>query len=382
MDFELSKEQEEIRAKAKEFAEKVIRPATEQMEKDGKFPHDVWKKIGENGFVGVAYSKKYEGLGLDYLSEILVIEEFSKVSAAVGVTVSAHTTLSMTPCYEFGSEELREKYMPLMTTGKKLCAFACTEAEAGTDILSLKTKAELDGNEYVINGEKLFIANGSVAGLLDVFARTEKGISVFLVEVPTDGFSYEVIPTMGLKGIELTRLKFDNVRVPKENLIGKEGDGAKILFKTMDISRVGIAAQALGIAEAAVEETYRYLTGRKQFGVPLTTFQGLRWRYTEMVTKVEAARYLVYKAAWLKDRGKPNTNETCMAKIFAPAVAVEVTRDCVQLHGGRGYAKWPENIAERLYRDSIITGIYEGTTEAQRITLAANLLRKPPRPSK
>jgi butyryl-CoA dehydrogenase len=331
------------------------------------------------GIMGIPFGKEFGGAGGDVLSYIIAVEELSKVCGTTGVILSAHTSLCASVIYENGTPAQREKYLPELCSGKKLGAFGLTEPNAGTDAAGQQTTAVLDGDNYILNGSKIFITNGGVAETFIVFAMTDKsqgtkGISAFIVEKSFKGFSIGKHENkMGIRASSTTELVFEDCVVPKENLIGKEGKGFGVAMKTLDGGRIGIAAQALGIAEGAFEEAVNYMKERKQFGKPLSAFQGLQWYIAEMDVKIEAAKHLVYKAACKKQAGEPYAIDAARAKLFAADVAMEVTTKAVQIFGGYGYTK--EYPVERMMRDAKITEIYEGTSEVQKMVIAGSILR-------
>ena len=379
MEFGLTKEQELVKQMVKNFALNEVKPIAAEVDETEKFPIDNVKKMGELGMMGIPFPKEYGGAGGDVLSYILTVEELSKVCATTGVIVSAHTSLSAGAINDFGTEEQKQKYLVPLAKGEKIGAFGLTEPGAGTDAAGQQTTAVLEGDHYVLNGSKIFITNGGVADIFVIFAMTDKkqgtrGISAFIVEKSFPGFSIgKVEEKLGIRGSSTTELIFENCIVPKENLLGKEGKGFGMAMKTLDGGRIGIAAQALGIAEGAYEEAIKYMKERKQFGRNLGAFQGLQWMIAEMDTKIEAARHLVYKAAWLKQNKLPYTVDAARAKLFAAEVAMEVTTKAVQIHGGYGYTK--DYPVERMMRDAKITEIYEGTSEVQKMVIAGAALR-------
>lgn len=331
------------------------------------------------GFMGIPQPKEYGGQGCDTLTYVLCVEELSKVCATTGVIVSAHTSLGTDPIKKFGTPEQKEKYLRPLASGKMLGAFGLTEPGAGTDASGQQTKAVLEGDHYVLNGSKIFITNGGEADVYIIFAMTDKskgtkGISAFIVEKDFPGFRIGTKEKkMGIRGSSTTELIFENCIVPKENLLGQEGKGFSIAMATLDGGRIGIAAQALGIAEGALEETIAYVKERKQFGRPIAKFQNTQFQIADMATKVEAARYLVYRAAIAKDTKKRFSVEAAMAKLYAAEVAMEVTTKAVQLFGGYGYTR--EYPVERMMRDAKITEIYEGTSEVQRMVISSNVIK-------
>ena len=379
MEFGLTTEQRLIKQMVKSFALNEVKPIAAEVDETERFPMENVKKMGELGMMGIPFDKKYGGAGGDVLSYILTVEELSKVCATTGVIVSAHTSLGAGAINDFGTEEQKQKYLVPLAKGEKIGAFGLTEPGAGTDAAGQQTVAVLDGDHYVLNGSKIFITDGGVADTFVIFAMTDKkqgtrGISAFIVEKDFPGFSIgKVEDKLGIRGSSTTELIFENCIVPKENLIGKEGKGFGMAMKTLDGGRIGIAAQALGIAEGAYEEAIKYMKERKQFGRNLGAFQGLQWMIAEMDTKIEAARHLVYKAAWLKQNKLPYSVEAARAKLFAAEVAMEVTTKAIQIHGGYGYTK--DYPVERMMRDAKITEIYEGTSEVQKMVISGAALR-------
>ena len=379
MNFGLTREQELVRQMVREFAVNEVKPIAAEIDETERFPMENVKKIGELGMMGIPFPKELGGAGGDVLSYIISVEELSKVCGTTGVILSAHTSLCASLIYENGTPAQKEKYLVPLAKGEKIGAFGLTEPGAGTDAAGQQTTAVLDGDNYILNGSKIFITNGGVADTFIVFAMTDKsqgtrGISAFIVEKGFPGFSIgKKEDKLGIRASSTTELIFENCIVPKENLIGKEGKGFGIAMKTLDGGRIGIAAQALGIAEGAYEETIKYMKERKQFGRSLSAFQGLQWMIAEMETKIEAAKLLVYKAAWLKQNKLPYSVDAAKAKLFAAEVAMDVTTKAVQLHGGYGYTK--EYPVERMMRDAKITEIYEGTSEVQKMVIAGAALR-------
>ena len=379
MDFTLSKEQELVRQMVREFAENEVKPIAAEIDETEEFPMENVKKMAKLGFFGIPFKPEYEGAGGDSLSYILAVEELSKVCATTGVILSAHVSLCASVIDAFGTPEQKAKYLPDLASGRKLGAFGLTEPNAGTDAAGQQTTAVLEGDHYVLNGSKGFITNGGVADTFIIFAMTDRsqgtrGISAFIVEKDFPGFSIGKRENkLGIRASSTTELIMENCIVPKENLLGKEGKGFGIAMKTLDGGRIGIAAQALGIAEGAFEEAVNYMKERKQFGKPLSAFQGLQWMMAELEVKIEAARHLVYKAAWLKDQGLPYTVDAARAKLFASEVAMEVTTKAVQAFGGYGYTK--EYPVERMMRDAKITEIYEGTSQVQKMVISGNLFK-------
>lgn len=379
MNFGLTREQELVRQMVREFAVNEVKPIAAEIDETERFPMENVKKMAELGMMGIPFPKELGGAGGDVLSYIITVEELSKVCGTTGVIVSAHTSLCASLLYENGTPAQKEKYLIPLAKGEKIGAFGLTEPGAGTDAAGQQTTAVLDGDNYILNGSKIFITNGGVADTFIVFAMTDKsqgtrGISAFIVEKDFPGFSIgKKEDKLGIRASSTTELIFENCVVPKENLIGKEGKGFGIAMKTLDGGRIGIAAQALGIAEGAYEEAVKYMKERKQFGRPLSAFQGLQWMIAEMETKIEAAKLLVYKAAWLKQNKLPYSVDAAKAKLFAAEVAMDVTTKAVQIHCGYGYTK--EYPVERMMRDAKITEIYEGTSEVQKMVIAGAALR-------
>lgn len=379
MEFGLTKEQQLVQQMVKEFAEKEVSPIAAEIDETEEFPMENVKKMARYGLMGIPFPKEYGGAGGDYLSYILTVEELSKVCATTGVILSAHVSLGAGAINDFGTPEQKEKYLKPLAEGRKLGAFALTEPNAGTDSASQQTIAVLDGDHYVLNGSKIFITNGGVADTFVIFAMTDrtkgnKGISAFIVEKGFPGFSIGKIENkMGIRASSTAELIMQNCIVPKENLLGQEGKGFKIAMHTLDGGRIGIAAQALGIAEGALAEATKYMKERKQFGRPLAAFQGLQWMVADMDVEIEAARYLVYKAAWNKQNGLPYTVDAARAKLFAAKTAMEVTTKAVQLFGGYGFTK--DYPVERMMRDAKITEIYEGTSQVQQMVISGSILK-------
>lgn len=379
MNFQLTREQELVRQMVREFTKNEVKPIAAEIDETERFPMETVEKMAKLGMMGIPFSEEYGGSGGDTLSYIIAVEELSKACGTTGVILSAHTSLCASLINQFGTLPQKEKYLKPLAKGEKLGAFGLTEPGAGTDAAGQQTTAVLDGDNYILNGSKIFITNGGVAETFIVFAMTDKskgtkGISAFIVEKSFPGFSLgKKEEKMGIRASSTTELIFENCIVPKENLIGQQGRGFGIAMKTLDGGRIGIAAQALGIASGALEEAINYMKERKQFGKPLSAFQGLQWMVAEMDTKVEAARLLVYKAAFLKDQGKSYSVEAARAKLYAADVAMEVTTKAVQIFGGYGYTK--EYPVERMMRDAKITEIYEGTSEVQKMVIAGSILR-------
>jgi len=378
MDFRLNEEQEMMRRMVQDFAQKEIAPFVPVMEETDQFPRHILQKMGEIGLMGIPVAEEWGGAGADFISYILAIHEISKVSATVGVILSVHTSVGTNPILYFGTEEQKRKYVPKLAGGEYLGAFALTEPHAGSDASSIRTTAIRRGDEYILNGNKVFITNGGEADTYIAFAVTDatkgtKGISAFIVEKDTPGFTVgKKEKKMGLHGSYTTELVFDNARVPAANLLGEEGEGFCIAMANLDSGRIGIAAQALGIAEAAVQYATDYAKERKQFGQAIGKQQAVAFKLADMATKAEVARLLVYRAAWLRSQGISCGMEASMAKRFATDTAMELATEAVQIFGGYGYTR--EYPVERLFRDAKVTQIYEGTNEIQRIVIAKHLL--------
>lgn len=383
MDFALTKKHEMARALFKEFAETEAAPLAQEVDETEKFPSETVAKLEKYGFMGIPIPKEYGGQGCDTLTYAMCVEELSKVCATTGVIVSAHTSLCCDPILTYGTEEQKQKYLIPLAKGDKLGAFGLTEPGAGTDAQGQQTKAVLVGDEWVLNGSKCFITNGKEADIYIVIAvtgkvekrgRVQKEISAFIVEKGTPGFTFGVKEKkMGIRGSSTYELIFTDCHIPKENLLGQKGMGFGIAMHTLDGGRIGIASQALGIAEGALEKTVAYVKERKQFGRSIAKFQNTQFQLADMATKVEAAKMLVYKAAVAKNTQKSYSVEAAQAKLFAAEVAMEVTTKCVQLHGGYGYIR--EYDVERMMRDAKITEIYEGTSEVQRMVISGNVLK-------
>lgn len=379
MIFKLNEEQELMRKTVRDFAENEIAPKAAEMDEKEEYDYALWRNMAEMGLSGIPYPEEYEGAGMDNLSYAIAVEELSRVCASSGVLVSAHTSLCAWPIYAFGTEEQKEKFLKPLAGGESIGAMGLTEPAAGSDAGATKTTAVTDGDEYILNGSKIFITNGYVADIYVIIAATDKskkhkGLSAFIVEKGTPGFSFgKKEHKMGIRGSATYELVFENCRIPKANLLGQEGAGFKIIMMTLDGGRIGIAAQALGIAQGAYEEAIKYSKIREQFNKPISANQGIQWMLADMATGIEAARLLIYRAAYLKDSKLPYSKEAAMAKLFASETAMAVTTKAVQIFGGYGYTR--EYPVERMMRDAKITEIYEGTSEVQRMVIAANILR-------
>ncbi|KXA31888.1 butyryl-CoA dehydrogenase [Peptoniphilus harei] len=375
MDLKLDKEHLLLQQMYRAFAENEVEPVAADVDATEEVPMENVKKMARYGFFGIPFPKEYGGQGCDYLAYAMAVEELSKKCATTGVIVSAHTSLCCAPIYENGTEEQKKKYLPDLLAGKKFGAFGLTEPGAGTDASGQRTTAVLDGDEYVLNGSKIFITNAGFADVFIVIAMTDRskgnhGISAFIVERGTPGFTVgEPEDKMGIRGSSTCELIFEDCRIPKENLLGREGKGFAIAMKTLDGGRIGIASQALGIAEGAIDETVKYTTERKQFGRRISQFQNTQFELADMKTTAEAAQLLVYRAADAKQAGLPYGHFAAMAKLFAANAASDITRRCLQLFGGYGYTR--DYPIERMMRDAKITEIYEGTSEVMKMVVSS-----------
>ena len=379
MDFSLSKKEILFQQMLREFAEKEVKPLAAEVDEEEKFPIETVEKMAKLGLMGIPFPVEYGGAGGDNMMYSMAVEELSKVCATTGVIVSAHTSLCASPIYEFGTEEQKRKYLPKLCAGQWIGAFGLTEPNAGTDASAQQTMAVEEGDNYILNGSKIFITNAAYAHVYIVMAMTDKsqgtrGISAFIVERDFPGFSVgKKEKKMGIRGSATSELIFENCVVPKANLLGKLGEGFKIAMKTLDGGRMGIASQALGIAQGAMDETVKYVKERKQFGKAIAQFQNTQFQLADLQSKIQAARLLVRMAAWKKDRKLPYSVDAAQAKLFAAETAMEMTTKAVQFHGGYGYTR--EYPVERMMRDAKITEIYEGTSEVQRMVIAAALLK-------
>jgi alkylation response protein AidB-like acyl-CoA dehydrogenase len=378
MDFALSPAHEEIRRTVRAFADGRVAPQADAMEASGEFPHELVREAAGLGLLGVPYPTEIGGTGLDNLAYAITIEELSRVSGSMGIIVSAHTSLGAGPLYLAGTPDQQDRFLRPLASGKKLGAYGLTEPGAGSDSRGTKTRARRDGDEWVIDGAKQFITNAGVADIYIVIARTGEAeddaqITAFIVEKGTPGFTFgRLEEKMGLHASATGELLFDACRVPAANLLGEEGQGDRLFLKTLDGGRIGIGAMALGLAQAAYEAASAYAKERRQFQRPIASFQGVAFKIADMATEIDAARLLVYRAAWLKDQGRPYTTEAAMAKLYASEVAARATNAAIQVHGGYGYVR--EYKVERYLRDAKLTEIGEGTSEIQRLVIARNLL--------
>ena len=379
MELGFDKEHLLLRQMLKEFTKNEVKPLASEVDEQERFPEETIKKMVVSGMMGIPFSEKYDGEGGDYIGYVMAVEELSKACATTGVILSAHTSLCAGPINEFGTEEQKEKYLKPLAKGEKLGGFGLTEPNAGTDASKQETIAKVDGDDYIINGSKIFITNAGYADIYVIMAMTDpsqgtRGITAFILEKDMPGFTIgKKEKKMGIRGSATCELIFDNVRVHKSNILGKVGYGFKIAMKTLDAGRIGIADQACGIAEGALEETINYVKERKQFDRAISKFQNTQFVLADLATKIDAARMLMYRAAFNKDHNLPYTKEAAMAKLFASEVAVEVTNKAVQLHGGYGYSR--EYPVERMMRDAKITEIYEGTSEVQKMVISSYLLK-------
>lgn len=379
MDFNLTNQEKLFLQMIREFAENEVKPLAAEIDEQERFPMETVEKMGKTGIMGIPVPKQYGGQGGTNQMYSMAVEELSRVCATTGVVVSAHTSLGIAPILENGTEEQKMKYIPKMASGEWIGAFGLTEPNAGTDAAMQQTIAVDAGDKWILNGSKIFITNAGYAHVYIVFAMTDKslgtkGISAFIIEKGTPGFTIgKKEKKLGIRGSATCELIFENCEIPKENLLGKVGKGFGIAMKTLDGGRIGIAAQALGIAQGAIDETVRYTKERKQFGKPIAAFQNTQFQMADLYTKVEASRFLVRSAAFKKDAGMPYSVDAAMCKLFAAETAMEVTTKAVQFHGGYGYTR--EYPVERMMRDAKITEIYEGTSEVQRMVIAGKMFK-------
>ncbi|MDP4551522.1 acyl-CoA dehydrogenase [Alkalihalobacillus macyae] len=378
MNFQLSEEHEMLRKMVRDFARKEVEPTAAERDEEERFDRNLFEQMAELGLTGIPWSEEYGGIGSDYLSYVIAVEELSRVCASTGVTLSAHTSLAGWPVNAFGTEEQKQKFLRPMAEGKLMGAYGLTEPGSGSDAGGMKTTAKRDGDEYILNGSKIFITNGGEADIYIVFAQTDKekrhkGITAFIVEKDTPGFSMgKKEKKLGIRSSPTLEIIFEDCRVPVENRLGDEGQGFKIAMKTLDGGRNGIAAQAVGIAQGALDAATAYAKERKQFGKPIGENQGIGFKLADMATKIEAARLLTYQAAWKESQGLPYGKESAMSKLYAGDISMEVTTEAVQVFGGYGYTK--DYPVERYMRDAKITQIYEGTNEIQRLVISRMLM--------
>ncbi|MGI6211873.1 MAG: acyl-CoA dehydrogenase [Anaerovoracaceae bacterium] len=379
MEFSYSREQQMVKQMLKQFAENEISPIAKELDENAEYPYETIAKLGELGVMGMPFPQEYGGAGTDYLTYIMAIEELSKVDASHGVIVQTHNALCCWPIYTFGTEEQKRKYLPDLLSGKKIGAFGLTEPNAGTDASATQTKAVLDGDEWVLNGTKIFISGGGIADVYVIMAMTDKskgthGISSFIVEKGTPGFtSPKRENKMGIRASIAAELVFEDCRIPKENLLGDLGKGFKVAMQALDVGRLGIGAQALGIAQGAFDETVKYMKQRRQFGKTLNKFQALAFEMASLRTQIDGARYLLYDACNRRDRGLPSTVAAAEAKLACSEAAARMTNKAVQFHGGYGYIK--DYPVERMYRDAKITEIYEGTSEVMKMVMDGEIFK-------
>lgn len=379
MNFQLTDEQEMLRKMVRDFAKKDVEPTAAERDEEERFDRGIFDKMAELGLTGIPWPEEYGGIGADYSSYVIAVEELSRVCASTGVTLSAHISLCSWPIFTYGNEEQKKNFLTRLATGEALGAYALSEPGAGSDAASMRTVAKKDGDDYILNGSKVWITNGGVADLYLVFAKTDpdakhKGVSAFIVEKGTDGFTFgKKEKKLGIRSSPTTELIFENCRVPKENMLGAEGEGFKIAMTTLDGGRNGIAAQALGIAQGALDAAVDYAKEREQFGKPIAHNQGISFKLADMATDIEAARLLTYQAAWLESKGLPYGKQSAMSKLFAGDAAMRTTVEAVQVFGGYGYTK--DYPVERYMRDAKITQIYEGTNEIQRLVIGRMLTK-------
>ncbi|NWN97187.1 MAG: acyl-CoA dehydrogenase [Bacillus sp. (in: Bacteria)] len=377
MQFTLSEEHEMIRKMVRDFAINEVAPTASERDEEERFDREIFDQMAELGLTGIPWPEEYGGIGSDFLAYAIAVEELSRVCASMGVTLSAHTSLAGWPIFKFGTEEQKQKYLKPMAQGKKIGAYCLTESGSGSDAGGMKTMARKEGDHYVLNGSKIFITNGGVAEIYVVFATTDpeskhKGTTAFIVESNFSGFKVgKKEKKMGIRSSPTTEIIFEDCIVPQENVLGEEGQGFKIAMMTLDGGRNGIAAQAVGIAQGALDAAVSYAKERVQFGKPIITNQGISFKLADMATNIEAARLLTYQAAWLESAGLPYGKASAMAKLFAGDTAMKVTTEAVQVFGGYGYTK--EYPVERFMRDAKITQIYEGTQEIQRLVISRML---------
>ncbi|MQR85675.1 acyl-CoA dehydrogenase [Bacillus megaterium] len=377
MFFKLSEEHEMIRKMVRDFAKNEVAPTAAQRDEEERFDRGIFTQMADLGLTGIPWPEQYGGIGSDYLAYCIAVEELSRVCASTGVTLSAHTSLAGWPIYTFGTEEQKQKYLKPMATGEKIGAYGLTEPSAGSDAGGMRTHAVKDGEDYILNGSKIFITNGGEADIYVVFARidpNEKRTSAFIIEKDMPGFSVgKKEKKLGIRSSPTTEIIFEDCRVPKENLLGNEGEGFKVAMMTLDGGRNGIAAQAVGIAQGALDAAVAYAKERQQFGKPIISQQGIAFKLADMATSIEAARLLTYQAAWLESQGLPYGKESAMSKLYAGDTAMKVTTEAVQVFGGYGYTK--DYPVERFMRDAKITQIYEGTQEIQRLVISRYLAK-------
>ena len=379
MDFELTEEQQLVKDTAAAFAEKEVTPIASRMDRDGAYPGELVRRLGEIGFLGMFVPQEFGGSSMDFIAYVVAMETISRAWASLSVIMSVHNSLVCAPIVRFGTAAQKEKYLPSLAAGEKLGCYALTEPGAGSDAGSIQTRAKLEGYHYILNGNKIFVTNGSRADLAVVYAVTDsargkKGISAFVVEKNTPGFIVgRLEDKLGLRSSDTASIVFDDCRVARENLLGGEGDGFRIALATLDGGRIGIAAQALGIAQGCLDESLAYARERRQFGQPIANFQAIQWMLSDMAAEIDAARLMTYRAAWLAQQGRTVTQASAMAKLLASEAANRIAYKALQIFGGYGYTK--EFSVERYFRDARITTLYEGTSEIQRLVIARSLLQ-------
>lgn len=379
MDYLLTEEQIMLKDMVSKFAKEKIAPVASDNERNHRFPKEIIEEAGQLGLMGIAYPTDYGGSGMDFVSYFLAVEELSRWCASTGVIVSAHSSLVCDPIFRFGTEEQKQKYLPGLLSGEKIGSFSLTEAEAGSDAGNTKTTAVLDGDEWILNGSKLFATNGKEADVFVLIAATEpekktRGVTAFIVEKDAPGYKLgKIEQKLGIRSSSTAEIILDNVRVPKENMLGELNKGFKVSMVTLDGGRLGIASQALGIARASIEDAVKYSKERKQFDQPIANFQAIQWMLADMQMEYEAAWMLTYRASLMKDKGLPYSKESAMAKLKASEVAMDCARKSIQIHGGYGYTE--DFNVERYYRDAKITELYEGTSEIQRLVISRYMLK-------
>ncbi|WP_433745462.1 acyl-CoA dehydrogenase [Falsibacillus pallidus] len=379
MNFKLTEEHEMLRKMVRDFAVNEVAPTAAERDEEERFDREIFDKMAELGLTGIPWPEEYGGIGFDYLAYCIAVEELSRVCASTGVTLSAHTSLAGWPIYKFGSEEQKQKYLRPMAQGEKIGAYGLTEPGSGSDAGGMRTTAREDGGDYILNGSKIFITNGGIADIYVVFALTDpsqkqRGTTAFIVEKDFAGFSVgKKEKKLGIRSSPTTEIIFEDCRVPKENILGEVGEGFKIAMMTLDGGRNGIAAQAVGIAQGALDASVNYAKERQQFGKPIAANQGISFKLADMATSIEASRLLTYQAAWLESEGLPYGKESAMSKLMAGDTAMKVTTEAVQVFGGYGYTK--DYPVERYMRDAKITQIYEGTQEIQRLVISRMLTK-------
>lgn len=379
MNFSLTKEQELVRKMVREFAVKEVEPIAAEIDQEARFPLETIEKAGKLGLMGMPFPREYGGAGADYISYVMAIEELSKVCGSTGVIVQTHCALCAWPIMTYGTEEQKRKYLPDLLSGRKIGAFGLTEPNAGSDAAGIQTTAVDKGDHWLLNGTKIFISSGGIADVYVVMAMTDrskgtKGISAFIVEKGMEGFTAPKKENkMGIRGSVAAELLFENVKLPKENLLGETGKGFKVAMTSLDVGRLGIAAQALGIAQGAFDETVKYMRSRKQFGRSLDKFQALSFEMADMKTRIDGSRFLLYYAADRRQKGLPSTTEAAQAKLSCSETAMHVTTKAVQFHGGYGYIK--DYPVERMMRDAKITEIYEGTSEVMKMVISGSIFK-------